>query len=193
MISCGAFADKLELACAYLKKRVDTRDHHMHSMGRAGRKPGLQGKQAGWLRAAAVCCLLALFLAVPATAQAAFSSRASSSMSATTALLVAPATAATSVSAGCDSSRGYSQPRITVNSFGKVPSANYHELKVIAPDGQAVFVGDLSASGGNTYSRLATASAVRGKWTYEIRGYYRVPGTSRSWTGKALAGSFTCA
>ncbi|MCU1574153.1 MAG: hypothetical protein JWO93_2235 [Micrococcaceae bacterium] len=113
-------------------------------------------------------------------------------MTATTVLLAAPATFATSVSTGCDSARGSSQLHITVNAFGKVASANYHELKVFSPDGQAAFTGDLSANGGNSYSRTANASVVRGKWTYEIRGYYKIPGTSTTWTGKALTGTITC-
>jgi hypothetical protein len=148
---------------------------------------------ANWLRTATVTCVVVVFLAVPAAAQASFASGASSSMTATTVLLAAPATSATNVSTGCDSARGSSQLHITVNAFGKVASANYHELKVYFPDGQTAFTGDLSASGGSSYSRTANASVVRGKWTYEIRGYYRIPGTSRTWTGKALTGTVTCA
>jgi hypothetical protein len=147
---------------------------------------------AGWVRAAAVACVLTFFLAVPAAAQAAFSARAASTLTATTAVLTAPDATATNVSTSCTSTRGYSQPRITVTAFGKVAGANYHELKVASPNGQTAFTGDLSTSSGSAYSSLTTATSVRGTWTYEIRGYYKIPGTTRTWTGKALTGTFTC-
>ncbi|MFI2565943.1 hypothetical protein [Paenarthrobacter sp. NPDC018779] len=79
---------------------------------------------------------------------------------------------------------------VTVNSFSAVANANYHEVKIFDRSGNLEFTGDLSKAAGKTYT---SGYEVIGTWSYEIRGYYKVPGTSNTWTGKVLKGNLTCA
>ncbi|MFF1828551.1 hypothetical protein [Paenarthrobacter sp. NPDC058040] len=79
---------------------------------------------------------------------------------------------------------------VTVNSFSTVANANYHEIKIFDRSGNLEFTGDLSKAAGKTYT---SGYEVIGTWSYEIRGYYKVPGTSNAWTGKVLKGNLACA
>ncbi|MFJ4208835.1 hypothetical protein ACIPY2_10285 [Paenarthrobacter sp. NPDC089675] len=96
------------------------------------------------------------------------------------------APAAANVTMSCTSGN---RATVTVNSFSSVANANYHEVRLFDRSGSLQFTGDLSQPSGRTY---AFNRGNIGTWTYEIRGYYKVPGTSNMWTGKALQGSLVC-
>ncbi|MFW0771966.1 hypothetical protein ACLRGI_02210 [Paenarthrobacter nitroguajacolicus] len=123
-------------------------------------------------------------LAGPTAAVAAFtgSDRATPQFSA--ASILAPASA--SVTMRCTLGL---HTTVTVNSYGTVANANYYEVKVYDRSGNLEFTGDLSHAAGRTYS---SGIEIIGTWSYEIRGYYKVPGTNNSWTGKPLKGTMTC-
>ncbi|MGJ3192918.1 SipW-dependent-type signal peptide-containing protein [Paenarthrobacter sp. FR1] len=78
---------------------------------------------------------------------------------------------------------------VTVNSFSAATHANYHDVKLFDRSGNLEFTGDLSKASGKSYT---SGLEIIGTWTYEIRGYYKVPGTSNTWTGKVLKGTLTC-
>ncbi|GAA2870134.1 hypothetical protein [Paenarthrobacter ilicis] len=131
-----------------------------------------------------IAVVLLGLVAAPAAAFAAFtgSDRATPQFSA--ASLAAPAAA--NVTMSC--SFGL-RTTVTVNSFSTVANANYHEIKIYDRAGSLEFTGDLSKAAGKTYT---SGIEIIGTWTYEIRGYYKVPGTSNAWTGKVLKGSMSC-
>lgn len=131
----------------------------------------------------AAVVLLGLVTA-PTAAFAAFTDTEHSAPQFSTASLAAPATA--NVSMSC--SFGI-RATVTVNSFGAVTYANYHDIKIFDRSGNLEFTGDLSKASGKTYT---SGYEVIGTWTYEIRGYYKVPGTSNVWAGKVLKGTLTC-
>ncbi|WP_429390149.1 SipW-dependent-type signal peptide-containing protein [Paenarthrobacter sp. TE4293] len=131
----------------------------------------------------AVAVLLGL-VAAPSAAFAAFTDTARANPQFSTASLAAPAAA--NVTMTC--SFGI-RATVTVNSFSTVANANYHDIKIFDRSGNLEFTGDLSKAAGKTYT---SGYEVIGTWTYEIRGYYKVPGTSNTWTGKVLKGNLSC-
>lgn len=78
---------------------------------------------------------------------------------------------------------------VTVNSYGPAANANYYEVKIYDRLGNLEFTGDLSQAAGRTYS---SGIEIIGTWSYEVRGYYKVPGSTNFWTGKPLKGTMTC-
>ncbi|MCF3140700.1 hypothetical protein LRQ04_15700 [Paenarthrobacter sp. AR 02] len=137
------------------------------------------------LRSLVIAAVVILGLVgAPAAAFAAFSDTDQNASQFSTASLAAPATA--NVSMSC--SLGI-RATVTVNSFGAVANANYHDIKLFNRSGTLEFTGDLSKASGKTYT---SGYQVIGTWTYEIRGYYKVPGTTNVWTGKVLKGTLTC-
>ncbi|MEO3939760.1 hypothetical protein V3C41_01600 [Paenarthrobacter nicotinovorans] len=141
--------------------------------------------RARFLRLIAVAAAVLLgMLAAPAAALASFTDveRAASPYSAAS----IPAPGAANVSMSCVFGI---RATVTVNSFSTVTNANYHDIKIFDRSGNQEFTGDLSKAAGKTYT---SGYEVIGTWTYEIRGYYKVPGTSNMWTGKVLKGTLTC-
>ncbi|WP_284974110.1 hypothetical protein [Arthrobacter sp. efr-133-TYG-104] len=136
------------------------------------------------LAAIGVAVVVALF-AAPAAALAAFTTSDAANPQYSAARLAAPASANVSMSCTANNRRA----TVTVNSFSTVTYANYHEIKVYNRSHVLEFTGDLSTAAGKTYT---SGIETIGTWTYEIRGYYKIPGTSRMWTGTALTGSLVC-
>lgn len=138
-----------------------------------------------FLRALVIVAVVVLGLvAGPTAAVAAFtdSERATPQFSAAT--ILAPASA--SVTMRCTLGL---HTTVTVNSYGTVANANYHEVRVYDRSGNLEFTGDLSQAAGRSYS---SGIEIIGTWSYEIRGYYKVPGSNNFWTGKPLKGTMTC-
>lgn len=145
------------------------------------------------LRGTLIALAVAATLVVaPSAAVAAFSASAQAPMYVSAAKIVAPAAAATSVSTSCSMGQSRSWATFTVNSYGKVAGANYYELKIVNPQGTVAYDGDLSTALGTHFSFVGWTSNVKGTWTYEIRGYYKVPGTANAWAGDPLSGTLVC-
>ena len=130
-----------------------------------------------------IAVLLGL-VAAPAAAFAAFTDTDHASPQFSAASLAAPASA--SVHMTC--SFGI-RATVTVNSFSAVEHANYHDIKLFDRYGSLEFTGDLNKASGHSYT---SGLKIIGTWSYEIRGYYKVPGTSNVWTGKVLKGTLSC-
>lgn len=141
-------------------------------------------------RTAAVLALAGALAGIPTAAQAVFSSTARATVSASTMTLAAPSPALMVVVASCEKFQGTKRYlEIDVVGFGAVAEANFHTLTVTDPAGNIDYQGDLSATAGRSF---APGKSDKGDWTYEIRGEYRVPGTTNIWTGKKLTGTVTC-
>ncbi|WP_369746085.1 hypothetical protein [Paenarthrobacter sp. AMU7] len=139
----------------------------------------------------AVMLLLMGVYISPAHAQ--FSDTAPGAMAVSAAKIPAPAASTVSVSKSCDSFLWFGQAKISVSSFAAVAYANYHELKVIDPDGVVRFTGDLSKASGKAYSSgVQSTSNLSGTWTYQIRGYYKVPNSTNAWADTPLTGTLNC-
>ncbi len=139
----------------------------------------------------ALAVAFALVLA-PSAAYAAFTGNIQSQLGVSAAKLIAPAESATRVKKSCEVENHEGTANIMVSSYGNVPGANYYELEVLDPRGALAFTGDLSTAAGTQYSFGGWGSNIRGTWTYEIRGYYKVPGSKNAWIGAALVGTLTC-
>jgi predicted ribosomally synthesized peptide with SipW-like signal peptide len=138
-----------------------------------------------FLRTLVIAAVVLLgLIAAPTAAFAAFTDTERATPQFTAASLAAPANA--SVSMTC--SFGI-RATVTVNSFSTVTNANYHDIKIFDRSGNLEFTGDLSKTAGKTYT---SGYEVIGTWSYEIRGYYKVPGTTNTWTGKTLKGTLSC-
>ena len=139
----------------------------------------------------AVLLVLMGFSLSPAHAQ--FNDTESAGMPVAAAKIQAPAANTVSVTKSCDSFLWLGQAKISVASYPAITYANYYELKVIDPDGVVQFTGDLSKSAGRSYSSgIQTVGALSGTWTYQIRGYYKVPNSTNSWAGQPLTGTLNC-
>ena len=118
-----------------------------------------------------------LLVSAPAIAQAAFSSKASGQVAASTLILAAPVNA--SVTATCGNGRSLD---VTVNSYGTVPRATSYQFILLDPGGTAVQT---------TNGSYSAHPAARGTWTYQVRGNYTAaPGNV--WTGIPYQGTVTC-
>ncbi len=127
----------------------------------------------------------------PAHAQ--FNDTDAGAMALTAARIPTPAANTVAVTKSCDSFLWFAQAKISVGSFPAVPFANYHELKVIDPDGVVRFTGDMSKSSGRSYSSgIQSIGDLSGTWTYQIRGYYKVPNSTNFWAGQPLSGTLNC-
>jgi hypothetical protein len=139
----------------------------------------------------AVLLVLMGFSLSPAHAQ--FNDTESAGMPVAAAKIQAPAANSVSVTKSCDSFLWFGQAKISVGSYTAITYANYYELKVIDPDGVVQFTGDLSKTAGRSYSSgIQTVGALSGTWTYQIRGYYKVPNSTNSWAGQPLTGTLNC-
>jgi len=137
------------------------------------------------LRALVIVAVVVLgLIAGPTAAMAAFSDSERATPQFSAAVIAAPASA----NATMRCTFGL-QAVVTVNSYGPVANANYYEVKIYDRSGNLEFTGDLSQSAGRTYS---SGIEIIGTWSYEIRGYYKVPGTNNSWMGKPFKGTMTC-
>ncbi|MBG0738848.1 hypothetical protein IV500_05360 [Paeniglutamicibacter antarcticus] len=142
------------------------------------------------LRSTSVVVLGTGLLAIPvASAQAMFSVSARATVSASTLLLEAPASYGTQVASSCTGKNKKHHLDISVDAFASVAGANYHSLTIRDPSGEIQQEGDLTTQAGRSYS---DSRAVAGAWTYEIRGDYRVPGSTNVWMGKPLQGTVIC-
>ncbi|MCF3137762.1 SipW-dependent-type signal peptide-containing protein [Paenarthrobacter sp. AR 02] len=141
--------------------------------------------RTSFLRTLVIAAVVALgLIAAPTAAFAAFTDVERATPQYTAASLAVPAAA--NVTMTC--SFGI-RATVTVNSFSTVANANYHDIKIFDRSGNLEFTGDLSKAAGKTYT---SGYEVIGTWTYEIRGYYKVPGSTNTWTGKVLKGSLSC-
>ncbi|WP_159704999.1 SipW-dependent-type signal peptide-containing protein [Arthrobacter sp. 18067] len=138
-----------------------------------------------FLRTLVIAAVVLLgLIAAPTAAFAAFTDTERATPQFSAASLAAPAAA--NVTMSC--SFGI-RATVTVNSFSAVTNANYHDVKIFDRSGNLEFTGDLSKASGKSYT---SGYEVIGTWSYEIRGYYKVPGTSNTWTGKVLKGNLSC-
>lgn len=138
-----------------------------------------------FLRTVVIAAVVVLgLITAPTAAVAAFTDTDRATPAFSAASIPAPANA--SVSMSCVFGL---RATVTVNSFSAATHANYHEVKLFDRSGNLEFTGDLSKTSGKSYT---SGVKIIGTWTYEIRGYYKVPGTSNAWTGKVLKGSLTC-
>jgi hypothetical protein len=128
-------------------------------------------------RAVCVTGMAMLLVSAPAIAQAAFSSKASGQVTASTLVLAAPTNA--SVTATCATGRALD---VTVNSYGTVPRATSYQFILLDPSGAAVQT---------TNGSYSAHPAAKGTWTYQVRGNYTAaPGNV--WTGTPYQGTVTC-
>ncbi|MFW0772314.1 hypothetical protein ACLRGI_04015 [Paenarthrobacter nitroguajacolicus] len=154
----------------------------------------MQGKGIIWQVPVIIMAAILLVMGVQVSpAHARFNDTDTGAMALTAARIPAPAANTVAVTKSCDSFLWFAQAKISVTSFPTVPFANYHELKVIDPDGVVQFSGDMSKSSGRSYtSGVQSISNLSGTWTYQIRGYYKVPNSTNSWTGQPLSGTLNC-
>ncbi len=161
--------------------------------GRAGAEVTISRPRFTLLRRAAVSvAVAAILILAPSAAYAAFTGSSQSQLNVSAAKLVAPDAAATKVNTSCEVGDYWGSVNIIVTSYGTVPWANYYELKVLDPRGDLAFTGGLSSALGKHFSFLGRSSNLRGTWTDEIRGYYKVPGSNNAWTGTPLVGKIVC-
>ncbi|UKA48655.1 hypothetical protein LFT48_14515 [Arthrobacter sp. FW305-123] len=154
----------------------------------------MQGKGFIWQVPAIILAAVLLLMSVQVSpAHASFSDTDTGAMAMTAARIPAPAANTVAVTKSCDSFLWFGQAKISVSSFTAVAFANYHELKVIDPDGVVQFTGDMSKSSGRSYSSgIQNSANLSGTWTYQIRGYYKVPNSTNSWAGQPLTGTLNC-
>lgn len=146
-----------------------------------------------WRMSTGLVILILTLMGAPAAANAAFNDTDVAATKVSAAVLPAPSFASMPVTASCEKSGKWTEVNISVASnYGTVSYANYLELKVVNPDGQMEFTGDLSQSSGRAYSSKDKHNDARGNWTYEIRGYYKVPGSTNSWASTPLTGTLAC-
>ena len=142
-------------------------------------------KNHTWRALAGVTVVAVSMMAGPTAALAAFSDTRNATPQYSAMRLLAP----TSADVVMTCSANGAKVAVDVNSFAEVPGANYHEIKLYSPSGTLEFTGDLSKNAGKSYR---SGIQPLGSWTYEIRGYYKVPGSTNTWKGSALTGTLTC-
>jgi len=142
-------------------------------------------KNHTWRALAGVTAVAVSMMAGPAAALAAFSDTGSASPQYSAMRLLAPTAADVVMTCTANGVK----VAVDVNSFAEVPGANYHEIKLYNPSGTLEFTGDLSKNAGKSYKSGIQSVGI---WTFEIRGYYKVPGTVNTWKGSALTGTLTC-
>lgn len=171
---------------------VEIKTAEIHTVKPRAAKAWSRGTIAGLRRAALALAVVLTLLLAPTAAYAAFTGNVQSQLGVSAAKLVAPAEAATHVNKSCGVGNYWGSANIMVASYGLVAGANYYELRVLDPRGALAFTGDLASSAGKQYSFFGWSANIRGTWTYEIRGYYKVPGTTNSWAGAPLSGTVVC-
>lgn len=131
------------------------------------------------IRALAPFVAAALLVAAPAAAQAAFTAIGTSSLSASTYSIPAPA----SVNASFVCSTNHKQATVTVAGYSQVPRATAYLFTLTAPDGT-------SSSTTTTLPTVALtqSSATTGNRTYTLA----VQALVGSWVGSALTQPYTC-
>ncbi|SDX54759.1 hypothetical protein SAMN04487917_11538 [Arthrobacter sp. yr096] len=154
----------------------------------------MQGKGIIWQAPVIILAAVLLLMGVQVSpAHARFNDTETGAMAVAAARIPAPAANTVTVTKSCDSFLWFGQAKISVGAFTAVPYANYHELKIIDPDGVVQFTGDMSKASGKSYSSgVQSVSSLSGTWTYQIRGYYKVPNSINAWTGQALTGTLSC-
>lgn len=80
---------------------------------------------------------------------------------------------------------------MTLQAFPSVPLANAHTLTITAP-GNAVLGTMEVRPAGATYEYKIHPNQTTQTLTWELRGLYKVPGTTNTWTGKPLSGTVRC-
>lgn len=140
------------------------------------------------LRAAVVLALTYTLLGIPAMAQAAFTAYAGAATPVSTATILAPTTA---VAATCQTP-SHAEVKIDVGTYTPVAIANRHEIRLYDNTGALKQTKSLLGADGGDMTVTAPRGQARGTWTYELRGYYDVPGTANTWTGAARTGTVTC-
>ncbi|MFK0003078.1 hypothetical protein [Paenarthrobacter sp. NPDC090522] len=154
----------------------------------------MHGKSIIWQIPAIILAAVFLIMGVQLSpAHAKFNDTETGATAVTAARIPAPAANTVTVTKSCDSFLWFGQVKISVGAFTNVAYANYHELKIIDPDGVVQFTGDLSKTAGKSYnSGVQNASNLTGTWTYQIRGYYKVPNSTNTWIGQPLTGTLNC-
>ncbi|MGF6833109.1 hypothetical protein QF015_001278 [Paenarthrobacter sp. TE4293] len=154
----------------------------------------MQGKGITWQLPAIILAAVLLLMGVQVSpAHAKFNDTATGAMAVTAARIPAPVASTLTVTKSCDSFLWFGQAKISVGAFTAVAYANYHELKIIDPDGVVQFTGDMSKASGKSYSSgVQSVGNLSGTWTYQIRGYYKVPNSTNSWVGQPLTGTLNC-
>ncbi|BCW57588.1 hypothetical protein StoSoilB20_09350 [Arthrobacter sp. StoSoilB20] len=154
----------------------------------------MQGKGIIWQVPAIIMAAVFLLMGVQISpAHAKFNDTATGALAVSAAKIPAPAVNTVAVTKSCDSFLWFAQAKISVSSFTAVTYANYHELKVIDPDGVVQFTGDLSKAAGKSYnSGVQSSGNLTGTWTYQIRGYYKVPNSTNAWASPPLTGTLNC-
>ncbi|MGO4247544.1 hypothetical protein AB4Y87_10040 [Paenarthrobacter sp. RAF54_2] len=142
-------------------------------------------KNHTWRALAGVTAGAVSMMAGPAAALAAFSDTGNATPQYSAMRLLAPASADVIMTCSANGAK----VAVDVNSFSEVSGANYHEIDLYNPSGTLAFTGDLGKNAGKSYK---SGNQPVGTWTYEIRGYYKVPGTANMWRGSALTGTLTC-
>lgn len=142
-------------------------------------------KNQTWRALTGVTAVALSMMAGPAAALAAFSDNDHAASQYSAMRLLAPTGADVIMTCSANGAK----VAVDVNSFAEVSGANYHEINLYNPSGTLAFTGDLSKNAGKSYK---SGNQPVGTWTYEIRGYYKVPGSTNMWRGSALTGTLTC-
>lgn len=143
-----------------------------------------------WSPICGALVLFVLFLA-PTPAHAAFSDIETASQKVSTGTLPAPVSAAVTMS--CQDLWIIVRPKVTVGSYTATASrANYYEIKLFDPSGDLETTGDITKAAASQPYTYTAGWQGRGTWRYEIRAYYKVPGSTNAWSSTPLTGTLTC-
>lgn len=145
-----------------------------------------------WSLTCAALVLLFGLTTGAAPAHAAFNDTESASQKVSTGTLPAPTSAAVSMT--CQEFLFFVRPKVTVSSYTSPASrANYYEIKLFDPSGDMETSGDISkTSSAQPYTYTGSWQGRNVTWRYEIRGYYKVPGSTNAWSSTPLTGNLTC-
>jgi predicted ribosomally synthesized peptide with SipW-like signal peptide len=143
-----------------------------------------------WTQICGALVFFVLFL-TSAPAHAAFSDIETASQKVSTGTLPTPVSAAVTMT--CQDLWIIVRPKVAVGSYTATASrANYYEIKLFDPSGDLETTGDITkAAAAQPYTYTAGWQG-RGIWRYEIRAYYKVPGSTNAWSSAPLTGTLTC-
>ncbi len=148
------------------------------------------GNTRMWRPVCAALILLTLLWA-PSAANAAFTSTQQASQAVSTETILPPATA--SVSMTCDNRfLWWARSKITVTSYASATArANYYDIRIFKPSGDLAATAEITKVSASPYTYTSGIEVI-GTWKYEIRAYYKVPGSTNIWSSQALTGTLNC-